>query len=412
MHDPHITQLTAHLFREEAGKITAVLTRLYGMHHIDHAMDVVQETFETALRQWKFGAIPGNPSAWLMRVARNKMVNVLKRSNHTVSMYFEENPDLSGETHIPDSEINDSRLSLLVTLCSAGLSVKNSMIITLYLLCGFGVPEIANALLMQEEAVKKAITRCKAVLKEQGKPEIHFSRQRLQQQLPAIMTILYVTFNEGYKTTRQAEGINIDLCYEAIRLTRLILEYDTTDPALNALLALMFFNAARFPARLTVNNEWVTLQEQDRSLWNQQLIKEGWYYLNKVQPATLNKYYLEALISSIHCTADTYKATDWKKIVFLYEQLERTGFASTAVSISKIIAESHYYPLKELIKQVDQLFDEKANDYFSLYLCKAYLQEAAGDLSQAKESYNKALSLSKSAIDRRFIVKKIMQCHR
>ncbi|MEX0966213.1 MAG: sigma-70 family RNA polymerase sigma factor [Bacteroidia bacterium] len=414
----NIDQLTAHLFRENSGKMVAVLSRMFGLGQIDIATDVVQDTFETALSKWRFSGIPDNPSGWLMQVAKNKALNTFKRENKTQafppSVYlnrFDKSIENQFDILLSPKEIKDSQLRLLFTCCHPSFSTKNQIIITLNILCGFGIPEIANALLMNEEAVKKALTRGKASLRKLDNILQTNIIAQADERIKTVRTILYLMFNEGYKTTRSKEAINNDLCYEAIRLAKL-LENDgcAVNSETNALIALMFFNVSRFPARLGTSDEWLTLEEQNRSLWNSIFIEEGCHYLNKAtQSETLTRFHIEAIIASIHCTATTFKETNWQKIAYLYHQLEQLE-PSPVVTLNRIIAES-YLSCSDSIRALDELeikADLKKN--FLVSATKGDIYKRKGEFKNAQIYYAQALSLSASPADREFLRKKILQC--
>ncbi len=414
--DQHLHQLTAHLFRENSGKMAAVLSRMFGLHQIDLVLDVIQDTFETALIRWRFAGIPDNPSGWLMQVAKNKAINTFKRAHKTQGLppgyeatadEYLEDPDLS------DHAIQDSQFKLLVACCQPGFSVRNNILLTLHILCGFGVPELANALLMKAEAVKKALTRCKLSLKGLGHVLQEPGSYQSAKQLSTLHTILYLTFNEGYKTTRGKAGINNDLCYEAIRLAKLLLHANNTTPhETHALLALLFFNLSRFPARLSQDGEWLTLEEQDRSQWHQVFIAEGFYYLsNATASDTLSRFHLEAMISSLHCTAATFAATDWKKIVFLYQQLEVLEPDSPYIALNRIIAESYLQNSTAGIKKIELLEKRAALEKAFLFpAAKGDLYRRMGLFDKARSAYQLALELTVAPLDKKFLQKMVTRC--
>jgi RNA polymerase sigma factor (sigma-70 family) len=417
-HDQPIHQLTAHLFRENSGKMVAVLSRIYGLHQIDAILDVVQDTFEAALTGWRFAGIPDNPAGWLMTVAKNKAINAFKRAGKTQPLPpdFEiTTPDTGTHLEISfsEKEIKDSQLKLLVVCCQPDFSTKNNILLTLHILCGFGVPEIANALLMQPEAVKKALTRCKQSLKKLGnilqQPVIFQS----DDQISTLHTILYLTFNEGYKTTRSKTGINHDLCYEAIRLTQLLLhEKNPVSHETHALLALMFFNLSRFPARLNENGEWLTLEEQDRSSWNKTFMEEGLYYLDiATKTDQLSHYHLEAIISSLHCTAVSFKDTPWNKIVYLYQQLEILIPNAPYITLNRIIAESYIGDIDACIQAIQVLEKSAKMEHSFLFAAtRGELFRRMGAFAAAATAYQLALTLAISPVDKKFLERKLLQC--
>lgn len=411
--------MTAHLFRENSGKMTAVLSRVFGLQHLELTLDIVQDTFESALTKWRFSGIPDNPSGWLITVAKNKALNAVKRAQKTESF----SPDLLQSASIDleeqfdkicsDHEIKDSQLRLLIICCQPGFSSRNQIIITLHILCGFGVPEIANALLMKNEAVKKSLSRCKSSLKERA--DLLNVRVLLpsEEQTETLLRILYLIFNEGYKTTRAKKGINNDLCYEAIRLTQLLSDHkNACFHQVNALLALMFFNLSRFPARLTEAAEWLSLAEQDRTRWNTKFIQEDFYYLNiATQSTQLHRLHLEAIIASLHCTAPDFKQTDWTKIVYLYQQLEVLEPDSPYVRLNRIIAQSYLQNTAAGIREINELeMNSGLQKSFLLFATKADIYQRNGEKEKAITAYEQALQLSNAPLDRKFLLRKIAAC--
>ncbi len=404
-----LNRLTAHLFRENAGKMTAVLVRLYGIDSLDTITDAIQDTFESALLKWRYSGVPENPSAWLIKVARNKTINALKRDARSVTALTSAlTNNTEPEVVFSEYEITDSQLRLLLACCRLDLTQQKKMILTLNVLCGFGVREIANALLLSEEAVKKALYRAKSELKNKKQQFENPEKEDIRKYSVMLYMSVYLLFNEGYKTTSDAAGINTDLCYEAIRLAKLIREQDTANPEINGLLALLFFTIARFPARITTTGEWLTLAEQDRSLWNRTFIAEGFYYLDQAKPEQeLNTYYLEALIASLHSMASSFDHTNWQAIVYLYEQLERLQPEAALVRLNRIVAEMHISITSEQLEAIDQIETMFGKENRFVWLTtKAYAHERLGDLIVARYWYNEALPFAKTAMDRAFIAKK------
>lgn len=396
----------------------AVLSRIFGLSQIDRILDVVQDTFEAALTKWRFSGVPDNPSAWLMQVAKNKALTAFKRDGKTQSLspaeyssQFDSRFQDQFDILLSPEEIQDSQLRLLFACCHRDFSTKNQIIITLHVLCGFGTPEIANALLMNEEAVKKALTRSKTLLRKYDAFLQTSSNAQTDESIRTVHTILYLMFNEGYKTTRGKEAIDNDLCYEAIRLTQLLdINPRATSSETQALLALMFFNISRFPARLGASNEWLTLAEQDRSQWNSVFIEEGYHYLNKAtQTESLSRFHLEAIIASLHCSAATFEATDWPKIAYLYKQLERID-PSPLVTLNRIIAES-YLNASTSIRELNELaLNAELKNNFLIFATMGDIYKRKGELKNALLLYEQALNLSTSSFDQKFLRRQIVQC--
>jgi len=409
------SQITAHHFREHSGMMVAALTRDYGLSKLDSVMDAVQDTFETAISKWQFSGVPDNPSAWLMKVARNKLINMLKRESRLLyidpmlsALDFPEEGFKSG-TSLSDEEISDSQLHLLLACCHPAISQRNQIALTLHVLCGFGTPEIANALMMSNEAVKKALSRSKGVLRNTGVVIGGEIKQQLETQLDMVHSILYLMFNEGYKATRGTVGIKMDLCYEAIRLAKILRSGSDDHAKTNALLSLMFFHVSRFPARLSGTQEWLTLEHQDRSLWDRTFIAEGIYYLNRAaDPNSLCKFYLEALIASVHCLSIDFNQTDWEKISSLYRLLEILEADSPLIRLNRIIAESYFADPFSLIPELESMETMMSGKHkFALLTTKAHLYEKADNTDEAIKLYKQSLNHVESKPDETFIRNKL-----
>jgi RNA polymerase sigma factor (sigma-70 family) len=413
----HINSLGDHLFRETSGKMVAVLCRIYGFNNVERVMDVVQDTFETALVHWRYSAIPVNAAAWLMHVAKNKAVNVFTKDAKTINITPADFPEASENSDFNDQMwfdkgIEDSQLRLLLACCHPSLSDKSQVIITLHALCGFGLAEIANALMMNKEAVKKSITRAKFALAQLGGSLCDSSQNIAVSRIANVHIILYLMFNEGYKATRCAETINNDLCYEAIRLTKLLLsstsEYNSET---NAILALMFFNLARFPSRLDEDGEFITLRDQDRNKWNQVFIEEGYHYLSEATKTDkISRYHLEAIIVSLHSSATSFEDTDWSTIAGLYGKLEEIC-SSPMISLNKVVAESYIDDLRQCLLKLEHLHATSLANSCMLYAAKGDLLLRIGDTVTAKTEFEKALTFATSAIDRRFLRGRILECN-
>ncbi|MCU0436515.1 MAG: sigma-70 family RNA polymerase sigma factor [Raineya sp.] len=406
-----IEHMTSHLFRENSGKMVAVLSKKFGLSHLETILDIVQDTFETALNKWRFSGLPDNPSAWLMTVAKNKALNAIQKQSKNTSdtkikahyQTVEQNTDIT----LSEQEISDSQLHLLLACLHTEFSQKNQIILTLYVLCGFGVPEISSALCMTDEAVKKVLTRSKAILRESDNIFNVQLKTKIEFNIQTIHAVLYLMFNEGYKTTRNQAGINRDVCFEAMRLTKLLLDNHYSNHETQALMSLMFFHVSRFSSRIE-NNEWLILEEQDRSQWNKIFIEEGYFYLNLATHSTvISRFHLEALINSLHCIAPNFEQTDWQKIVFLYQELEKLE-KTPYITLNRIIAESHVSMDNHLIEELEVLENSIPQEHLCVFLVtKAELHKKQGNLSKMQDFLLDALKYCKSEIDRRLIEKKL-----
>ena len=401
-------QLLPHLFRNEFRKITAVLAKFLGIEHLELAEDIVSETFLLALETWPHQGIPENPSAWLYTVAKNKARNYLKRGQIFAEKIrpqialapnetLEKNLDLSAQN------ISDSQLQMLFAICHPAIPAEAQIGLALRILCGFGIDEIANAFLSNKETINKRLFRAKEKLRLEkvaieipGKTAIH-------QRLETVLTTLYLLFNEGYYSESQDLVLRQDLCLEAMRLTYSLLENPATNqPKVNALLALMCFHSSRFEARKNAQDELVLYHEQDETLWNQELIDRGVYFLHQAAQGTKwSKYHLEANIAYWHTLkADTQEK--WENILQCYNHL-------LVLEYSPIIALNRTYALAKVkgnavaIVEAEKLSLENNHFYFTL-LGELYKDI---DKGKAKTNFVKALVLAKTHTDKQTIQKKI-----
>ena len=410
-----VNNLTAHLFRKNAGKMVAYLCSRYSLQHIDDILDIVHDTFETALVQWKFSALPRNPEGWLMQVAKNKAINYFKREqrkividpfelSYSMSRLEEAHPDPNQKI----SEIGDSQLRLLSACCELETSSKNKIILTLHIMCGFGIVEIANALLIKEQTAKKALYRARSLLKQKAEIFKESIGHREERVVRLAHTILYLMFNEGYKTSNSPTVLNHELCFEAMRLTKLILQEEAVlNHETSALLALMFFNISRFPARLSTTDEMVSLSDQDRTKWDQSFITEGHYYLSRAtQGVELSSYHLEAIISSVHCAATKFEETEWDKIEFLYSQLATTN-PTPLVLLNGIVAKSYTQGCKIALQHLEVLKNSFKLPNELYWIVAADLYDRIGRVEPAREAYLKALEFAGNRHDKQFLLKKL-----
>lgn len=418
MQHNEVSVLVAHLFRQQAGKMIAALVRLFGFEQVHLAEDVVQDTFITACQQWNYAALPDNPEAWLMTVARNKAINAIKRGarikHADISVFADQERDAASDYMdqvFSEKEITDSQLQLLFLCCHPRLPEKSQLQLTLQVLCGFSLEEIANALFLQKEAVRKALYRAKESIRKQGLHThthyMFFSEQRTA----LVLQVLYLMFNEGYKTTSDRQLLNTDLCYEAIRLCQLLRNLRTNKEA-EALLALMFLGIARFPSRQDEQGAIILLEDQNRSLWRQEFIKEGFYYLEQSRDSnTVSRYHLEAGIAAAHCAAASYQQTDWQKIVFYYDQLLRLHY-SPVVCIHRAIAVAQLEGPQAGLTLLDQLRDARLEHYYLYAAAKASLLYKSGNYFLAKAHFETALAHTPSTVNQAFLNKQIGNCNR
>ncbi len=280
-------ELIPHLFRTEFRKITAVLCKYFGIRNIQVAEDIASETFLLAADTWTYKGIPDNPTAWLYTVARNKAKNHLHRQkifSEKIAAEIKHSSPVTEELEINLSEqnITDSQLQMLFAICHPSLPAGAQIGLALRILCGFGIDEIAGAFLSNRETINKRLYRAKEKLRQE-KIQIELpGKAEINERLDAVLTTLYLLFSEGYYSETDNNLLREDLCAEAMRLTYMLIESQQTNlPKVNALYSLMCFHSSRFPARKNENGEIILYHDQDESLWNQELIDRGVYFLRE-----------------------------------------------------------------------------------------------------------------------------------
>lgn len=403
-------KLIPHLFRTEFRKIAAVLCKLFGIEHIEVAEDITSETFLLALETWTYKGIPDNPTAWLYAVAKNKTRNHLHR-NHIFSEKISreikssstviEGPDID----LSEKNITDSQLQMLFTVCHPSISEEAQISLALRMLCGFGIDEIANAFLTNKDNINKRLFRAKEKLRIE-KVQIEFPPEaEISIRLETVLKTLYLLYNEGYYSESQDSILREDLCLEAMRLTYLLIENEQTNkPGVNALFALMCFHTSRFPARKNDHGEIVLYQDQDESLWNQDLIAKGVYFLNQgAKGERISKYHLEAGIAYWH-TIKSDSKEKWENILQLYNQLLKIEYSPIA-ALNRTFALSKANGKPEAIKEAEKL-QLTENHYYYVLLGELYRDI---DNKKSKEYFQNAFALARTQPDKHGIQKKIEQ---
>ena len=320
-------QLVDHLFRHEYGKLVAVLSRFLGLSHLEAVEDIVQETFIKAIQTWRPETIPDNPAAWLTTVAKRKAIDYIRKTNSSVDRAVQ--VSLSGpssayiEELFMDSEISDSQLRMIFACCHPELAAQDQIALTLKVVSGFSLKEIARALLTNAEKIRKRIQRAKKFLKDNELKLTIPSGNDLKLRLEKVHHVLYLIFNEGHYSSNNLEHIRRDLCMEAMRLCKLTTQHEFTQHPDNlALMALMCYHASRFDSRMDVNDNVILLKNQDRALWDQELINVGHYHFFKAfKTGPLSTYHWQAAISSEHARAAKFEDTDWTSILTCYQHI-------------------------------------------------------------------------------------------
>lgn len=412
-------QLVDHLFRHEAGKMIAVLTRLLGTHHLTLAEDVVQEAFLKAAQSWAFNKVPDNPSGWLMQVARNKAIDIIRRQQHfqqysgALTAHLHQDVATAIEPFFLEHEIADSQLQMIFACCHPALKEEDKVALTLKVVSGFSSAEIAKALVTNEMTIQKRLYRARQFLKVHHIQLEIPAGPSLNTRLETVYTVLYLLFNEGYNSQKADELIRKDLCAEAMRLALLLSEHKTGNrPATFALLALMCFQVSRFDSRMNDDHSIVLLQYQDRSKWNQALIRKGYEFLNySSQGDELTVYHIESAIAAEHCMTTCFSETNWERMLSLYDLLlekKRTPMVVLNRAIVLAQLKNSVMAIKEIesIHEIDTLL--QTHYIFSAVLGDLYLQ--TGNTSKAKALLEIACQLTHSVAEKKLMVDKISKC--
>ncbi|WP_018629261.1 RNA polymerase sigma factor [Niabella aurantiaca] len=400
--------LLPHLFRTEYSKIIAVLCNHFGIKYIEVAEDIVSDTFLTATELWGMKGVPPNPVAWLYTVAQNKTRNYLKRDN-----LFEKKiiPDLKNQSagteidiDLSSTAIADSQLAMIFTVCHPSVSKEAQVALALNLLCGFGVQEIADAFLSNNETVYKRLKRAKEKLREENISISPPSVQMVAERIETVLTTLYLLFNEGYYSVSGQHPLKKECCMEAMRLNLLLLANTVTNtPAANALMALMCFHASRFEARTNSKGAVILYEDQDTRLWNSELIENGLYYLNRSAGGSgISKYHLEAGIAYWHTHPEDNKEK-WEAILQLYNKLLILEYTPVA-ALNRTYALAKANGTEEAIAAAEKLHLTDNHFYFVL-LGTLYLDQK--NTRKARTLFQTARDVARSKNDQQLIQKKI-----
>jgi RNA polymerase sigma factor (sigma-70 family) len=409
-----------HLFRREAGRMVATLTRIFGVHNLALAEDVVQDAFCRALEVWKFRGVPENPSAWLMATAKNRALDVLRRER-TARTFAPELGQLleSGWTVAPVVEelfgahaIKDDQLRMIFSCCHPRLTEEAQVALVLHILCGFSVNEIANAFVSSDAAIEKRISRAKKVLAGSKRLFDLAGADDFSGRLPAVQRALYLLFNEGYHGASPESPVRAELCQEAMRLTALLLEHPlAATPATHALAALMCLHAARLPARVDASGNLISLFDQDRSRWDAQLVAEGQKLLEfSAAGSELTEYHIEAAIAWIHAAAQRTEETDWVQIVSLYDRL-MTIRPSPVVALNRAIAIAQQAGAERGLEEIRIIADrDRLATYPFYHAALGEFEFHNGRYEIAREHFEAALAFARNPMERQFLEQRMGAC--
>jgi RNA polymerase sigma factor (sigma-70 family) len=403
------TKLISVLFRQEFSKMVAVISRIFGLDHIEVAEDIVSESFLLAAEKWE-DHLPPNPTAWLYLVAKQKTIHYLRR-NKTFDKKIA--PDLKSASTFEEDETNkvdfslenirDSQLKMMFAVCSPAIASEAQIALALRILCGFSIDEIAEAFLTNKDTINKRLFRAKERLrKEQVGLELP-SRQEMEDRLDNVLHIIYLLFNEGYYSSTENNVLRKDLCHEALHLGLVLAEFRKLEHAkTNALVALMCFHASRLNARMGRNNQPVLYENQDEELWDKELIEKGKYFLElSAQGNEISSYHLEAGIAFWNCEKED-SSEKWESILHHYDLLLEINY-SPAVALNRLYALYKARGREEALQEAMN-WNASGNHFYHTLLGELYKGQ---DDQMAAEQFIKALGLARTEAERQVIREKM-----
>jgi RNA polymerase sigma-70 factor (ECF subfamily) len=395
------------IYRTESRRVFATLVRLLG--DFDLAEEAVHEAFRAALEQWPRDGVPDNPRAWLVSAGRFKAIDAIRRRARFDALEEEHAETLAAESPPERDQIEDDRLRLIFTCCHPALSPDAQVALTLREVCDLKTEEIAAAFLTPAPTLAQRIVRAKTKIRDARIPYEVPGAAELPERLDAVLRAVYLVFNEGYSASSGPSATRADLSGEAVRLARLLVEL-LPEPEAMGLLALMLLHESRRSARTSAEGDLILLENQNRKLWNGELIAEGVAMVERALASRrIGPYSLQAAIAAVHAEAPAPEATDWPQIVALYDVLGRLD-PSPVIALNRAVAVAMRDGPAAALELIDEILREgELEDYHLAHAARADLCRRLGRRAEARTSYERALALARQEPERRFLKQRLEQ---
>ena len=407
--------LLEHLFRRQVGRVVAHLARVLGPARLDLAEESMQEAMLRALQSWPYQGIPENPAAWLFRVAHNSAIDSLRRGRFLDQNSAVVLAELTRTTSIAsgdpglEEQLRDDELRMIFMCCHPEIAPDARVALSLKMVGGFSVREIAAAFLADDAAIAQRLVRAKRQLRDRHVMLDLPGAADLDQRLDSALETIYFIFNEGYAAHEGEDLIRRDLCFEALRLGRLLAASSIATPRVHALVAVMALQAARLPARIDEAGDLILLEDQNRADWDPRLIALGFHHFDlSIAGDQVSEYHVQAAIAAIYTRAADLRSIDWPAILELYDQLLAISGASPVVALNRAVAVAKVHGAAEALAEIEPLRgNPQLRDYYLLLAVRGHLLEELGRRDEAASCWRAALECRCSEPERRFLRRKL-----